>query len=119
MFLLADADCDGMLTIHELAKCLEDPGVKAYFYALEMDPSEARSMFTIMDRNGDGLVDIEEFIAGCMQLRGNAKSIDMMALLYDNAIFLQQFTTFTKLVTDQMDELRKANADVSLRTSEG
>merc|ERR1712224_368123 len=110
---MADSDRDGLITLEEMAKCLEEPWVKAYFYALEMDPSEARSMFTIMDQNSDGQVDIEEFIDGCMKLKGNAKSIDMMSLMYDNSIFMQEFTSFSRIVTQQIEDLQEMMVQMS------
>merc|ERR1719484_172269 len=41
IFLEADTDCDGALSLEELVGKLEDPWVKAYFSGLDIDPSEA------------------------------------------------------------------------------
>merc|ERR1711988_1361583 len=70
-------------------------------------------MFTIMDQNSDGHVDIEEFIDGCMKLKGNAKSIDMMSLMYDNSIFMQEFTTFARTVQQQIEDLQEMMVQMS------
>eukprot|EP00929_Paragymnodinium_shiwhaense_P091728 TRINITY_DN51637_c0_g3_i1.p1 TRINITY_DN51637_c0_g3~~TRINITY_DN51637_c0_g3_i1.p1 ORF type:complete len:668 (+),score=91.53 TRINITY_DN51637_c0_g3_i1:70-2073(+) len=101
MFKMADKDSDGLITYDELEGYLSEPWVKAYFSALEMDPSEAKSMFTIMDVNSDGCVDIDEFIEGCMKLKGAAKSIDLLAMMYDSAQFAEDFRRFAdQMVTD-------------------
>merc|ERR1711972_113952 len=53
-------------------------------HLLELETSEAEGLFHLLDVDESGEVGIEEFIMGCMRLKGTAKSIDLATLLYEN-----------------------------------
>merc|ERR1712100_853853 len=46
IFKEADEDMSGTVSLDELSNHLENPWVKAYFSGLDIDPSEARIIFT-------------------------------------------------------------------------
>jgi len=106
IFMSADADCSGTMTLEELMVKLEDPWVKAYFSGLDVDPNEAKIIFTLMDADHNGTVVIDEFVDGIMKLRGTAKAVDIMAMLFDQAIFAVKFNKLCSYLEDQMRELR-------------
>merc|ERR1719499_3087492 len=56
----------------------------AYLSAIGIDPSEAQGLFKLLDDDGSGSVSIEEFITGFLRLKGGAKAVDMVMLLYEN-----------------------------------
>jgi len=60
---------------------LDQPHMQAYFKAIDVDPSEARGLFRLIDLDGSGSVDFEEFLSGCLRLRGPAKSLDLQLLM--------------------------------------
>lgn len=73
-----------------LASLLRTPGcplvclrreVKEFMQALSIDLDDASNMFSLLDRNGDGTVDIVEFVMGMEKLRGEAKSSDIHFLI--------------------------------------
>lgn len=113
IFKEADIDCTGTLSFKELVEKLEDPGVKAYFSGLDIDPSEARIIYTLMDTDGDDSVSIDEFVNGTMKLKGQAKSIDVMALMFDQARFQVKFDQLCAFLQDQFQELVKKDAQVA------
>merc|ERR1711870_43656 len=80
----ADTDKSGMLSWEEFSEHLQDDKVKAYFQALELDVSQARGLFKLLDIDGNNQVGLNEFLDGCMRLKGQAKSIDVNMLLYEN-----------------------------------
>merc|ERR1719321_1048174 len=55
-----------------------------YFESVDLDVAEAKGLFKLLDRNGNGVVEAEEFVLGCLRLRGNAKAIDLATLMYEN-----------------------------------
>jgi len=108
IFQSADKDCSGTMTYDELAEQLQNPRVRAYFSGLEIDPSESGIIFTLLDTDGDGHVSVEEFICGTMRLKGHAKSVDIMAMMFDQAKFHMKFNKLCSYLEDQMRELKDA-----------
>eukprot|EP00927_Polykrikos_kofoidii_P018570 TRINITY_DN18612_c0_g1_i4.p1 TRINITY_DN18612_c0_g1~~TRINITY_DN18612_c0_g1_i4.p1 ORF type:complete len:588 (-),score=81.57 TRINITY_DN18612_c0_g1_i4:101-1654(-) len=83
LFMQLDMSGDGNVTWDEFCDALSDASVKAWMNALELEPGDMRGLFMLLD-DGDGQIDIEEFILGASRLKGPAKGIDMahvMALL--------------------------------------
>jgi len=106
IFMQADTDGDGMVTYEELMAQLENPRVSAYFAGLQIDPDESEILFTLLDTDSSGKVDVEEFIDGTMRLKGTAKSIDIMALMFDHAKFSMKFNKLCSFTEDTLREIR-------------
>eukprot|EP00927_Polykrikos_kofoidii_P049521 TRINITY_DN43572_c0_g1_i1.p1 TRINITY_DN43572_c0_g1~~TRINITY_DN43572_c0_g1_i1.p1 ORF type:complete len:601 (+),score=84.71 TRINITY_DN43572_c0_g1_i1:187-1989(+) len=106
IFKSGDKDGSGTMTFAELQAHLEEPWVRAYFSGLNMEPYEAISMFTLLDLDESGEVGVDEFIHGCLRLKGNARSIDIFSLMYDNAKFIKQFTAFSSMLQQQLKDVK-------------
>ncbi|CAK0873888.1 unnamed protein product, partial [Prorocentrum cordatum] len=81
-FRQADADNSGQLSWEEFRTHLDDDRVKAYFQTLDLDIRQAHILFKLLDCNDNGEVGIEEFLDGCLRLRGHAKSLDLNLVIY-------------------------------------
>lgn len=79
-FLEMDADSDGILAIKEFFEALEDERMLAYFDALSLDITDAQSLFMLLDKDRQGTIDVEEFLYGCLRLKGEAKNLDIAKL---------------------------------------
>jgi len=104
----ADSDRSGMLTLEEFETHLQQDRVKAYFQALELDISQARALFMLLDSDGSNKIELEEFIGGCMRMKGDAKSIDVNMLLYTNEKMISKWTTFMEFCSDKFDRIEAA-----------
>jgi len=83
LFIEMDSDGNGTVTLEEIKEFLEDPRIQSYFQALGLDPNDTERLFRLIDDDESGGVDVEEFLAGCLRLKGQARSIDIHALLHD------------------------------------
>merc|ERR1712176_179185 len=83
LFIVMDGDESGELTIDEVEKILMDPTSQAYLQSLGIDVTDAWTLLKLLDRDGTGTIDLEEFTQGCMSLRGEAKAIHLAMLAYD------------------------------------
>merc|ERR1719265_1268164 len=54
----------------------------AFAQSLEIDTSDTKQFFCILSDHGKRTVDIETFVVGCIKLKGQAKSMDLMDLVY-------------------------------------
>mmetsp|Transcript_96384 Transcript_96384/g.278202 ORF Transcript_96384/g.278202 Transcript_96384/m.278202 type:complete len:585 (+) Transcript_96384:77-1831(+) len=81
-FKQADVDRTGTLNWEEFRNNLLNPKVRSYFEALELDTSQAHLLFDLLDKDGSGSVSVEEFVEGCVRLRGHARSIDVNRVIH-------------------------------------
>merc|ERR1712032_589356 len=72
LFTRVDTSGSGELTWETFADHFSDPRVQAYFRFLKIDTDicGAESLFRMLDFDGNGRVSIDEFVGGCMKLRG-------------------------------------------------
>lgn len=81
-FRQADADGSGQLSWEEFRTHLADNRVKAYFQTLDLDIRQAHVLFKLLDCNDNDEVGIDEFLDGCLRLKGQAKSLDLHLVIY-------------------------------------
>merc|ERR1712083_898519 len=118
MFENINSTRSGELTIAELEEHVHDEAVQAYFTHLNLEIEKAWDIFRIIDRDKSGTVSIEEFVGGCLRLRGVAKTMDLAQVTYDLKSFQTKLTTFMHYVEDQFKALqRKDLMDMTLRHS--
>jgi len=84
IFKQADCDGSGSLSLDELETHLSDPKVIKHFGLLGIEISEARSMFKLLDLSRSGNIGVDEFVFGCMRIKGAAKTVDLLTLMYEN-----------------------------------
>eukprot|EP00747_Dinoflagellata_sp_TGD_P035946 gnl/TRDRNA2_/TRDRNA2_138181_c0_seq1.p1 gnl/TRDRNA2_/TRDRNA2_138181_c0~~gnl/TRDRNA2_/TRDRNA2_138181_c0_seq1.p1 ORF type:complete len:558 (-),score=78.55 gnl/TRDRNA2_/TRDRNA2_138181_c0_seq1:139-1629(-) len=77
LFKNIDDDNSGTISLKEFEEHLEDAEVQACFATLELETADALQLFRLLDEEGTGKVNFEEFVEGCFRLKGNAKSIDL------------------------------------------
>lgn len=100
----AEPSCE-TLTWDGFAKRLGEPGVDKYFTAMDIDIADARGLFLLLDTDESGEVDSEEFIQGCLRLRGPAKSIDVATLLYFNKRMFGWWRTNMQSLGESVDRI--------------
>jgi len=84
VFMTSDTNGSGQMTEQEMDVILQDPEVVAYFHAIGVDTTEAMGLFQLLDDDGSGTVSIDEFVTGFLRLKGSAKAVDMVTLMYEN-----------------------------------
>jgi len=84
IFEEVDAEGTGCIDWEQFRSFIHNEHVQAYFSTQQLDTSDARELFNLLDQDGDGEVYIEEFILGCKKLRGQAKSSDVATLLRES-----------------------------------
>lgn len=110
IFNEADNESSGTITADEFEELLEDQRVKAHMRALGLEIHEARGLFTLLDMDHCGDVFIDEFVTGCMRLKGNAKTLDMQMLMYENKRMfgkLMAFFDYTNVHFSQLKSFEK------------
>jgi len=82
VFQSSDDDDSGMISWEEFNKHLDNPKMSGYFKNLGIDLFDAPALFMLLDADGNGSIEADEFINGCLRLRGPARGIDLWTLMY-------------------------------------
>merc|ERR1719382_717460 len=105
IFKEADKDQDDTLSWEEFHEYLQDSEVATFFGALGLDVSVARALFVLLDVDDSNAVNIDEFVQGCLRLKGNARSIDVNMLLYENEKLHHQLIEFMETMDHKLAQL--------------
>lgn len=84
LFTALDTDNDNLITWDEIHAVVDDPRIKLWMNALDIDPHDLANVFKAIDINGDMSITHEELIAGASRIKGHAKSIDILHILAQN-----------------------------------
>jgi len=103
LFRNIDSCGTGKITFAEFEERLKDDELKAYFASIELSVDEAWNLFKLLDTSESYAIDVEEFVTGCLRLRGSAKSVDIAMLMYQSKWTMRRLTMLMEIV----DELRE------------
>jgi hypothetical protein len=110
IFKDADKDGDGELTWTEFEEYLSNGTTAAYFSTAGLDANIAKTLFRLLDVDDTDRVGIDEFVGGCMRLKGAARSIDVNMLLYETEKMCYKLTEFMEDTTKTLHELTSHGA---------
>jgi len=97
----------GTITFARFEEKITSPAVRAYFEVLGLDVWDAWSFFKLLDLEKGGDVKIEEFLMGCLRLRGSARAIDVGKLIHDQTWLIRnqgKFQTFVEVELQKLQE---------------
>ena len=84
--LFREIDCDqtGKITLEELKDIMNRKDVNAIFATVGLEVSNATSFFKLLDVDDSNSLEVDEFVVGCLKIRGMAKAVDLQTLMYEN-----------------------------------
>mmetsp|Transcript_10890 Transcript_10890/g.19396 ORF Transcript_10890/g.19396 Transcript_10890/m.19396 type:complete len:543 (+) Transcript_10890:25-1653(+) len=94
LFMGWDDSGDGMCSLEEFRSHLDDDNTQALLRSLEIESRDAVALFELLDSDGSGEVDLNEFVTGCITLRGGAKAVHM-----------EKVSSTSKVLFDRMTEI--------------
>jgi len=83
LFTDADPENVGSIGWETFSGMLERPFMKEFFAAIDVDISDAKGVFALLDTDDSGEVDLDEFLNGCLGLHGPAQAIHLATLMYE------------------------------------
>jgi len=86
---------DGRITWDEFSDHLDTPQMASIFKSVDLDVSEAKALFKLLDVGDTGAIHAEDFIMGCLRLRGEAKAIDLATLMSETRRMHRQWRLHT------------------------
>mmetsp|Transcript_605 Transcript_605/g.1007 ORF Transcript_605/g.1007 Transcript_605/m.1007 type:complete len:613 (+) Transcript_605:81-1919(+) len=79
IFEAADEDGSGTLTLGEVQKAINKPEIYNKLKMIDFPVEDPKQIFMLLDYDNSCELSIDEFIAGCIRMKGSAKSKDLLA----------------------------------------
>merc|ERR1719221_1746640 len=95
-FIEADTDKSGTLSWEEFESHMQNTKIKAYFQTLDLDVSQAHLVFELLDVDNSNEVTVDEFLEGCMRLKGHARSVDLNLMMLHQKKMADRIEKFFK-----------------------
>merc|ERR1719375_2200891 len=125
LFEELDSSHDGFISLDEFEEHLKNDRMQGLIQTFEIDNADAWTLFKLLDTDGGGSVDIEEFVDGCIRLRGGAKSIQMAQVMYHHKWMMDKLVDLSdqigpiaanqKYVVQRLDKMDPEGARISSR----
>eukprot|EP00437_Effrenium_voratum_P044066 CAMPEP_0181467484 /NCGR_PEP_ID=MMETSP1110-20121109/37005_1 /TAXON_ID=174948 /ORGANISM="Symbiodinium sp., Strain CCMP421" /LENGTH=558 /DNA_ID=CAMNT_0023592317 /DNA_START=34 /DNA_END=1710 /DNA_ORIENTATION=- len=103
MFNAIDTDNSTFVNYEELKAAMESERLASFLESMEIETHDVLNLFRIIDADENGLIDLNEFVSGCMQLHGPAKSIQMAQMSHENKLTRRALKT----MADHLTEIRE------------
>jgi len=81
LFNKADISGDGFMTQAEFETIWNEPGLRLWLAAQEVDVKDPKAFFNLLDLHGVGSISVTELIEGVARLKGTARSSDLQVLM--------------------------------------
>jgi len=110
VFSAVDTSGDGSLSFEEFELICHNPDVIVYLKMLDLEVSNAEGLFHLLDYKNCGEINFEEFLKGVLRLKGQARSLDLVALMRAHDCIHEDVLHIMKTL-DDMHEMQHHNAD--------
>jgi len=112
LFAELDEDDSGTLSWEEFEKNMENANVQAYLAALEITFTKAKALFHLLDADESNSVSLDEFVIGCLRLKGGAKTLDVGTLMYETRSLKRVFHMDRESTSKKLLKLNESMCEV-------
>jgi len=106
VFTAADHNSTGTVTWADFERALDHPHMQSFFDAVDIRPSEARTLFDLLDTTGDGSISSDEFLNGCLRVKGPAKALDLLILSREVSHLFEKHVEAQKMLQNNRKVIR-------------
>eukprot|EP00434_Breviolum_minutum_P021961 symbB.v1.2.019386.t1/scaffold1572.1/size111004/2 len=89
IFREIDRENDNEVNFEDVRNAMSSGELASFMESLGISTDDVRTLFMLLDSEHKGLIDLDEFVSGCMQLHGPAKSMQMAKMSYENKLTRQ------------------------------
>jgi len=112
IFVDADKDRSGYITLSEFKTLLNDNRTVLLLRRIGLETSQAIGIFRLLDSDGSGTLSCEEFLMGCMRIRGGAKAVDLATLMTEHNRITEIIRSFFSNAESQFSRQREFEARI-------
>lgn len=99
---------DEAITFAMLEEKINSPTVQQLLETLGLDVWDAWSFFKLLDTDGGGSIELEEFFLGCLRLGGNARGLELGKVLQDQQWLIRSQGKFQNFVETELSQINEA-----------
>lgn len=110
LFKTIDQSGEGIIRRRDFIGKMNSPKMLAFLNTLDIDTVDARRFFDILcSANGEETIDVETFVAGCLQMRGPARSMDVLGMFSAVLRIDSHFDRLEKLIKERNGYMKPYN----------
>ena len=98
-----DTNEKSVLTLEDFESHIKDPEVQVILGMLGLDILEAPAFFKLLDVDKSGEVEIDEFVMGCLNLKGKTKMMDVEVTVQDTRRMVKKLVDGQRFLNYRMD----------------
>lgn len=100
LFNELDVNKSGDLSMNDFERAFDDPELEGLLASLDLDVYDAKSLFEMLDLDQSGAIPLQEFVWGCIKLKGGAKAVEMFKLQSECAAIRKALGELRQSLTD-------------------
>mmetsp|Transcript_127170 Transcript_127170/g.225403 ORF Transcript_127170/g.225403 Transcript_127170/m.225403 type:complete len:164 (-) Transcript_127170:64-555(-) len=114
-----DENGDGEITYDEFCAQCASAELHAFVRSMGIEVTDAKHFFRVISGGGKRPVDAQCFVEGCIKMKGMARSMDLMDLVYQHKVAVLDQSTRMNAMQKNIDQLARAcdRLSVSLSTT--
>merc|ERR1719433_2567138 len=98
--------CTGEITFSMFEESLRDQQLQAYLDGLGLSADDVWALFSLLDHDESHAIDMDEFVTGCLKLRGSARAIDSHLLMYESKWTMRRVSDILRSLRGIGEQLR-------------
>jgi len=110
VFTEIDTRKSKQVSMPELKEAMSEKKLASFMESMDISTKDIWTLFMLLDADESGEISLEEFVSGCMQLEGPAKSIHLAKMRYENNMLRQDVSLLAAQISSLRNELRGARS---------
>jgi len=105
VFKKIDSNQSGEVDAEEFEMSLADERMQAFLACRGIDVHDAWTLFRLLDGDQRGVIEIDVFVDGLLQLRGPARAMQIAKVLQDAKLMRHEMEDFMEFISDGLERL--------------
>lgn len=99
-----DSRCTNEVSFEDVEEAISKGELGSFMEAMGVSTDDVWTLCMLLDSDKNGRIDLEEFVSGCMQLHGPAKSLQLAKMSFENKLTRRAI----KQLTEEMAALKRS-----------
>lgn len=100
-------DEENLVNLQEFQNAMNLPRFANFLESMGISTEDIAILFTVIDADRSGFIDLDEFVQGCLQLHGPAKSLQLAKMSFENKITRQAIKAIGSALVEMRLEMRQ------------